>query len=190
MLTLGYRQSQGDHTLFIHHSATGEVTVLIVYVDDIVVTRNDEEDRNKLRECLISEFEIKEFGRLKYFLAIEVAHSKKEIFICQQKYIVDLLIEIGMLGCKATDTPIEPNHKLGEVPEDSVVDKGSYQRLVGRLIYLAHTRLDITYAVGMVSQFRHNPKETHLRVVYRILHYLKGTPRKGIIFKKGESISL
>jgi len=48
-----------------------------------------------------------------------------------------------MLECKAVDTPIEPNHKLGEVLEDGVVDKGSYQRLVGKLIYLAHTQPDI-----------------------------------------------
>ena len=74
-------------------------------------------------------------GRLKYFLGIEVAHSKEGNFISQQKYIVDLLTKIGLLGCKAAKTPIELNHKLGEVPEDNEVDKGSYQRLVGRLIY-------------------------------------------------------
>ena len=51
--------------------------MLKVYVDDIVVTGNDEEGKNKLRECLISEFEIKELGRLKYFLGIEVVHSKE-----------------------------------------------------------------------------------------------------------------
>jgi len=114
MLNLGYKQSQGDHTLFIHHSvATGGVTMLLVYVDDIAVTGNDDEGRNKLKECLINEFEIKELGRLKYFLGIEVAHSKEGIFISEQKYIVDLLIETGLLGCKAAETPIEPNHKLG-----------------------------------------------------------------------------
>ena len=46
-------------------------------------------------------------GRLKYFLGIEVAHSRKGIFISQQKYILDLLKETGMLGCKPTDTPIK-----------------------------------------------------------------------------------
>ena len=80
--------------------------------------------------------------------------------------------------------PIEPNRKLGEALEDSMVDKGSYQRLVGKLIYLAHTQPDIAYAVGVVRQFMHNPKEVHLRAVYRILHYLKGTPGKSIFFKK------
>jgi len=79
-----------------------------------------------------------------------------------------------MLECKAVDTPIDPNHKLGEVLGDDAIDKVSYQRLVGKLIYLAHIRPDIAYVVGVVSQFMHNPRKTHLKSVYRILHYLKG----------------
>lgn len=59
MLGMGYRQSQGDHTLFIQHSATGGATVLIVYVDDIVVTGNEKEGMAQLKECLLEEFEIK-----------------------------------------------------------------------------------------------------------------------------------
>ena len=81
MLGQGYRQSQGDHTLFIHHSATGGETILIVYVDDIFVMGNDEEGMHKLSKCLISEFEIKDLGWLKYFLGIKVAHSTEGIFI-------------------------------------------------------------------------------------------------------------
>ena len=95
-----------------------------------------------------------------------------------------------MLGSKAVGTLIEPNHRLGEVLKDSMVDKRSYQRLIVRLIYLDHTRLDVAYAVSVVSQFMHNPKETHLKAVYRILHHLKGTPGRGILFKKGETMSL
>ena len=62
--------------------------------------------------------------------------------------------------------------------------------MVGRLIYLSHTWPDIAYVVGIVSQFMHEPKELHLQVVYRILHYLKGTPGKGILFKKGGKFTL
>ena len=64
-----------------------------------------------------------------------------------------------------------------------MVDKSSYQRLVGRLIYLTHTRPDITFVVG-VSRFKHNPKETNLRVVHRILQYLKGSVGRGVLFKR------
>ncbi|KAG8488224.1 hypothetical protein CXB51_018059 [Gossypium anomalum] len=107
-----------------------------------------------------------------------------------QKYIVDLLTETGKLGCKPAETPIEVNHRLGDVLEDTAVDRRSYQKLVGKLIYLSHTKPDIAYAVGVVSQFMHNPKKSHLSAVYQILQYLKGKPGKGILFKKGENLTL
>lgn len=190
MTTLGYKQSQGDHSLFIRHSNLGGVIALLVYVDDIIVTGNDEGEMENLKGNLLAEFDIKELGKLKYFLGIEVAHSKLGIFISQQKYVLDLLKETGKLGCKPIDTPIEYNHGLCDAPEDLTVDKGAYQRLVGKLIYLSHTRPDIAFAVSVVSRFMHNPKETHLKAVYRILQYLKGNPGRGILFKRGESMTI
>ncbi|CAL8152107.1 unnamed protein product [Prunus armeniaca] len=90
----------------------GKLTVLIVYVDDIIVTGNDTEAQLKLQKYLSQEFEMKDLGDLKYFLGIEVARSKIGIFLSQQKYVIDLLTETGMLGCKPADTPIEMNQKL------------------------------------------------------------------------------
>ena len=65
MITLGYKQSQGGHILFVRHSKSGGVTALLVYVDDIIVTRNDTEEMNNFRRHLLKEFDIKELGRLK-----------------------------------------------------------------------------------------------------------------------------
>ncbi|KAL5578648.1 hypothetical protein UlMin_011090 [Ulmus minor] len=83
VINMGYRKIQGDHTLFIKHSNSRGVTVLLVYVDDIIVTGDDERESQFLRKCLAKEFEIKELGRLKYFLGIEVAHTRLGIFISQ-----------------------------------------------------------------------------------------------------------
>ncbi|RVW78772.1 Retrovirus-related Pol polyprotein from transposon RE1 [Vitis vinifera] len=80
---------------------------------------------------------------------------------------------------------MDPNHKLGEAKEEPVVDKKMYQRLVGRLIYLAHTRPNIAYLVSVISQFMHGPREPHLQAAYRVLHYLKGNPGKGILSTTG-----
>ena len=168
MIAMGYKQSQGDHTLFIKHSPSGGVTVLLVYVDDIIVTGDDDRERKVLSQCLAKEFEIKVLGRLKYFLGIEVAHSRKGIFISQQKYVLDLLEETGKTACKPASTPMDPNLKLGLAENDAIVDRESYQRLVGRLIYLSHTRPDIAYVVSMVSQFMHSPGLEHFKAVYRI----------------------
>ncbi|XP_017413067.1 uncharacterized mitochondrial protein AtMg00810-like [Vigna angularis] len=190
MISLGFKQSQGDHTLFIKHSKSGRVTVLLVYVDDIIITCDDEEEQQLLGQHLAKEFEIKTLGKLKYFLGIEVAHSKKGIFISQKKYITDLLKETGKTTCKPTSTPIDPNMKLRNVEEGTAIDKEMYQMLVGRLIYLSHTRLDVAFVVNLVSQFMPQPKEVHLQAPLRIVQYLKGTPGRGILFERNGNVSV
>ncbi|KZV29502.1 Cysteine-rich RLK (receptor-like protein kinase) 8 [Dorcoceras hygrometricum] len=180
----GYTQGQSDHTMFVKWSETGRVAVLIVYVDDIILSGNDEEEICRLKKCLASEFEVKELGPLRYFLGMEVARSKKGIYVSQRKYILDLLEETGMTGCRPSDTPIDPNLRLASITQGTHVDIGRYQRLVEKLIYLAHTRPDIAFAVSMVSQFMHSPYEEHLEAVYKILRYLKNTTGKGLLFKK------
>lgn len=94
-----------------------------------------------------------------------------------------------MSACKSADTPIDPNKKLGVVKDGTPVNVEQYQRLVGRLIYLAHTRHDIAFAVSLVSQFMHCPYE-ELLGTYRILRYLKSCPGKGLLFKKSDSRSV
>ena len=131
----------------------------------MIITGNDTEEIAKLQKRLATEFEMKNLGGLKYFLGIEVARSEQGIFLSQQKYILDLLCEVGMLDCKPVDTPIVQNHKLGEYPSKMPADKGRYQRLVGKLIYLSHTRLDIAYIVSVVSQFMDQPGKDHMEAV-------------------------
>jgi hypothetical protein len=95
-----------------------------------------------------------------------------------------------MLECKPVDTPIIQNHRLGEYPDQAPMDKGRYQRLVGKLIYLSHTCPDIAYAVSVVSQFMHNPSEDHMDAVVRILRYLKGSPGNGLMFSKNSHLKI
>ena len=99
-----------------------------------------------------------------------------------RRYVLDLLKETGISGCKPIDIPIDPNQKLVDDKEGNLVDTSRYQRLVGKLIYLPHTRPDIAFVVNMVSQFMHSPNEKHLEALYRILRYLKSTPSKGLRF--------
>ncbi|PRQ35370.1 putative RNA-directed DNA polymerase [Rosa chinensis] len=183
MKKIGYRQSNSDHTLFLKHRC-GKVTALIIYVDDMVVTGDDFEEIQRLQDQLSLEFEMKDLGNLKYFLGIEVARGKDCIMLSQRKYVLDLLAETGMLDSQPVDTPIEQNHRLAEYLDQVPTNKARYQRLVGRLIYLSHTRPDLAYAVSVVSQFMHNPSKTHMDAVFRILRYLKSAPGKGLLFSK------
>ena len=78
-----------------------------------------------------------------------------------------------MHGCRPTATPIEKNRRLCS-DVGTPMDRERYQRLVGKLIYLPHTRPDIAFVVSVVSQYMHDPKSVHMEAVNRILRYLKG----------------
>ncbi|KAM0070581.1 putative RNA-directed DNA polymerase [Helianthus debilis subsp. tardiflorus] len=189
MKKYGFKQSNSDHSLFLKRR-DNLVTCLIIYVDDMILTGNDEEEMTTLKDNLFAEFEMTDLGRLKYFLGIEVLRSKQGIFICQKKYILDFLAEIGMIECKPAETPMMVNHGLHMEDGAELADKERYQRMVGKLIYLSHTRPDIAYAVGVVSQFMHQPQTSHIEAVLRIIRYLKGTTGHGILFKSNGHLEI
>ena len=152
-------------------------------MDDIIITENDLEQRTKLEQELMEEFVIKNLGPMKYFLGIEVAHSSKGIILSQQKYILDLLTETCFTDCQLAKTTIEVKHGLKWIENELEANIVSYQGLVGKLIYLLHTRMDIAYVVNCLCQFMHNPTLSHLQAIHRVLRYLKGTVGWGLHFK-------
>ncbi|KAM1767570.1 hypothetical protein ACFX12_045644 [Malus domestica] len=95
-----------------------------------------------------------------------------------------------MSACKPVTTPLAEGMKLSIDLNQVLVDKGMYQWSVGRLMYLAHTRPDLAHALSVVSQYIHDPGEQHMNAVMRILSYLKGSPGKGILFKKNGHFSI
>ena len=180
----GYHQSQVDHTMFYKHSEKGKISILIFYVDDIMLIGDDLEVLADLKRRMAQDFEIKELVMLKHFLGMEFARSKEGIFVNQRKYILDLLKETGLLGCKAVETPIEANLRLDPTKIENVNDRERFQKLVEKLIYLSHTCPNIAFAVSRASQFMHSLGQEHFDVAYRILRYLKGTLGKGLMFCK------
>ena len=93
--------------MFFKQSNDGRMTILIVYVDDIILTGDNTREMDRLKKVLATEFEVKDLGQMQYFLGIEVTKSKKGISISHRKYVLDLLIETDMLGCKPSDIPIK-----------------------------------------------------------------------------------
>lgn len=124
---MGYTQYQSDHILFVKNSVIGKRVILIVYVDDIILTGDHNEEISKLKDFLAKEFEVKDVGILRYFLGMKIARYKKGISISQRMYILNLLKETDMLSCKPAGTPMESNVKLGLKTNDKPVDKERYQ---------------------------------------------------------------
>ena len=116
-------------------------------MDDIIITGSDQDDIQKLKQHLFNHFQTKDFGKLKYFLGIEVAQSNSRVVISQRKYALDILADTSMLDCKPVDTPMDPNVKLVPSQGEALRDPERYRRLVGKLNYLTITRLDISVTI-------------------------------------------
>ena len=117
-------RSTSDHYVFYHHTSSGQCIYLIVYVDDIVITSNDQDGIRKLRQHLFNHFQTKDFEKLKYFLRIEITQSNFGVVMSQRKYVLNILEETGMLDCKPVDTPMDPKSSL-------YLDRGSLYEIQG-----------------------------------------------------------
>ena len=105
----GFRKSELDHTLFTLTTSSG-IVVLLVYVDDIIITGSDKEGIKATKEYLKASFEIKDLGEMKYFLGIEICRSKEGLFMSQRKYVIDLLKGADAYGGKTAKMPMEDGY--------------------------------------------------------------------------------
>lgn len=121
-----------------------------------------------------------DLGKLNYFLGLQVTQRSDGIFITQKKYTEDLLKQYGMHQCKPEMTPMNANERLQFTNSTESADVKSYRSLVGKLLYLTHTRPDISFAVGMFSWYLSKPTKQHLSAGKRILRYLAGTTELGL----------
>ncbi|GJU34871.1 ribonuclease H-like domain-containing protein [Tanacetum coccineum] len=143
----GFVQSKFGYSLFTKKYDVVFIA-LLVYVDDIVIIGNNLSETKKFKLFLKSKFQIKDLGKLKYFLGIEVLDNKDGICLSQRKYCLELLHKYGLLAAKHVDTPLPENTTLNHVESDDdhlLNNVRNYQRLVGKLIYLTNTRPDISY---------------------------------------------
>nr|XP_016468589.1 PREDICTED: uncharacterized mitochondrial protein AtMg00810-like [Nicotiana tabacum] len=147
---------------------------------------------------------MKDLGNLKYFLGIEFARSKEGINMHKRKYALEFISKDGLSAAKHTSTPIDTtpidtNIKLtstindkvictkSQVEKDLLVDQATYQRLIGKLLYLTVTRHDISFGVQTLSQFLQQHKQSHMTATLRIVRYIKNQPGRGILLSSKTS---
>jgi hypothetical protein len=151
LLHFGFLQAKSDSSLFIRKTLNDFIVVLI-YVDDVIIASNTFTAINKVKQYLRTTFPIKDLGKLKYFLSIEVARSSKGIVLYQRKYALDILADSGFSGAKPVSFPMESTLKLSaHDASPPLSDPASYRRLIGRLLYLTLTRPDLSYAIQTLS---------------------------------------
>lgn len=175
---------------------------MLVYFDDLLVTENKKCLIKATKEDLHRQFKMKDLGKLKFFIGIECAGSSKGIHLSQRKYGLELIAECGLGGAKPAGAPLEQNKKLTSVKYDEYISHGKehedtilqdprrYQRLVGRLLYLTMTQLDLSFSVQVLSQYMHSPKESHMETTLRVVRYIKEAPGLGLFMPAGDTDQL
>ena len=164
--------------MFILRSPHGTI-VLLLYVDDIILTGSNEHFLESFVRQLSSEFAMKDLGPLHYFLGIEVIPTPTGLFLSQGKYAQDLLQRAHMSDCNAISTPMALKSTIDYL-SDAFPNPSLYRSIVGALQYLTITRPDLSYAVNSVCQHMHAPKVGHMQLVKRILRYVRGTFKFGL----------
>ncbi|GJR49287.1 uncharacterized mitochondrial protein-like protein [Tanacetum coccineum] len=167
-----------------------EFIIIAVYGDDIFVTRTWLDLINEFKRRMASQFKRPDLGELTYYLGIEVSQGKDCVEIKQERYARKILKEAGMEDCNETSYPMEKDLKLSKAEDEPEVEATQYRKVVGCLCYLLHTRLDLTYSVGVVSRYMQSLRESHARAIKQILRYLKGTTSFGIKYKWGNDMRL
>ena len=118
---------------------------------------------------------MKDLGELRYFLGIEVIRTPKGIWLSQRQYALDMLSKYGMADCKPIAMPLDVNAKLSAQVGDVLEDVTMYRKIVGSLIYLTIMRPDLSYTVGLESQFMQLPRKPHLDAVRCTTRYVRST---------------
>nr|GFB93272.1 ribonuclease H-like domain-containing protein [Tanacetum cinerariifolium] len=153
--------------------------VILLYVDDIVLTASSDHLLQHIIASLHREFSMTDLGALNYFLGISVTRDSSGMFLSQRKYAMDILERAHMVGCNLSRTPVDIESKLGD-GGTSVVDPTVYWSLAGSLQYLTFTRPDIMYAMQQVCLYMHDLREPYFSARKRILRYVQGTLDYGL----------
>ena len=188
LLRIGFQATLANSSLFILKQGH-QVVYLLVYVDDIVMTRNDPQFLSSLIAQLSTAFELKDLGPLSYFLGIQITRTSKGLFLSQAKYAQDLLLKVNMVSSIPARTPCAPNSRLIPTEGSLLSNPHDYKSLIGSLHYLTFTRLDLSFAVQQVCQSMSAPTDIHLVAAKRILRYVNGSLYQGIFLQPG-SLSL
>jgi len=160
LLQNGFSRGKIDTILF-RKINKDDLLIVQVYVDDIVFGATNEKMCDEFSKLMESEFEMSMMGELRFFLGLQIKQHKDGIFICQEKYIKDLLKKYHMNEAKIMSTTMHPSSSLDKDENGKTFSEKEYRRMIGSLLYLTASRPDIVFVVGLCARFQTAPKESH-----------------------------
>ncbi len=160
----GYKRGATESNLYIRFE-NKTIIIIVVYVDDIIFGINLQILSVNFSSTMKKEFKMSMLGELTFFLGLQVSQLDKGIFISQTKYIKEMLKKFKMEEKKPISTPMVTGCKLSKDDMSLEADQTMYRSMIGSLLYVTATRLDVMQAIGLVARFQSDPKETHVKAV-------------------------
>ncbi|GJV49634.1 retrovirus-related pol polyprotein from transposon TNT 1-94 [Tanacetum coccineum] len=152
--------------------------------DDIIFGSTSYKLCKQFKKLMTKKFEMSIMGELTYFLRLQIKQDGKGISICQEQYTRNFLKKYKISDSSSMKTPMVPPNNLGPDLAGKPVNETSYRGMIGSLMYLTATRLDIQFSTVLCARYQSNPKESHLTTMKRILRYMKGTLTLGLYYPK------
>nr|XP_016459171.1 PREDICTED: uncharacterized mitochondrial protein AtMg00810-like [Nicotiana tabacum] len=177
--TRGYTSSLNDYSFFFKTSGN-LITILAIYVDDILITGNNQEDIDETKYFLDTEFRIKDLGEAHYFLGLELLRESGGLIITQRKFALELFAEFDCLEERPASSTLDPTIKISANCGTPLKDPTIYRRLLGKLNFLMNTIPDISFDVQTLSQHMQSPCTGHFQEALYTLRYLCGDPGLGL----------
>ncbi|GJX45698.1 retrovirus-related pol polyprotein from transposon TNT 1-94 [Tanacetum coccineum] len=161
-----------------------------VYVDDIIFGSTKKDLCNAFEKLMHEKFQMSSIGELTFFLGLQVQQKKDGIFISQDKYVVEILKKFRLTEVKTASIPMETQKPLLKDEDGEEVDVHMHSSMIGSLMHLTSSRLDIMFTVCACARYQVNPKVLHLHAMKRIFRYLKGQPKLGLWYPKDSPFDL
>ncbi|KAI3664290.1 hypothetical protein L6452_44775 [Arctium lappa] len=189
LLENGFERGVIDKTLFIKRKKK-DILLVQIYVDDIIFGSTRDNMCKEFEELMHQRFKMSSMGELTFFLGLQVQQKSDGIFICQSKYVQDILTKFGFSYSKPASTPMETHKQITADLEGEDMDVHHYRSMIGSLMYLTASRPDIMFPVCVCARFQVRPKQSHYQAVKRIFRYLKGQSRLGLLYPHDSSFDL
>ena len=154
----GFENSKCDTSLFFRMTKF-EIVILLIYVDDIIITGDNSSSIEELVSNLNKDFALKDLGN--FFLKIQVNRNQNTILLSQTKYVQDLLAKTEMSNCKGIEPPFSTTEKLKKNEGEKFHDPTLYRSVIGSLQYTILTRPEFAYLVNKLSQYMSDPRQPH-----------------------------
>ncbi|XP_020272689.1 uncharacterized protein LOC109847865 [Asparagus officinalis] len=164
--------------------------MLLVYIDDIIITGNNAALVQDFISVLARCFSLKDLGPLEYFLGVEVVSCLQGLLLSQRRYITDLLARTKMIDARTFTTPLATSYVLTLHSCTTLTDPTEFRAIVGSLQYFSLTRPNIVYVVNKLPQYMHRLTTDHWIATKRLLRYLCGTIDYGIMLHRQSPLAL